>query len=277
MLRKESEAVPDGNGPVHQEDEFGSGQPTLVDPFQRLEDISDKRIDVITRLLEQHLESQEQDARQPRRAMEADGPANTKTCERTEGAATAVQAMHGDSFSDCRVDLCPMTNSTNFGIKAEPPALPCRDGVVVESGDAAPKSCLPSLEMRSPSAAGGVLPAGDTSTATRTTFNKLPFRLYAIEKTNSKEKNLRTSVLSAWNSSFWKLLAVPSCRRVIETKSGQIGRSIQAVLKVVSAPASYWERGARCFAARLCVWERLVTSCSVFRRRFTGSFKQGRL
>ena len=36
MLRKESKVVPEGNGPVHQQDEFGSGQPTLVDPFRRI-------------------------------------------------------------------------------------------------------------------------------------------------------------------------------------------------------------------------------------------------
>ena len=29
MSRKESEAVPEGNGPVPQQGEFGSGQPTL--------------------------------------------------------------------------------------------------------------------------------------------------------------------------------------------------------------------------------------------------------
>ena len=75
--------------------------------------------------------------------MEADGQADKKTRERTEGAATAVQAMHGDSFSDSRVDPGPKTsNSTSFGVKAEPPALPCRDGVVVENGAAAPMSCL---------------------------------------------------------------------------------------------------------------------------------------
>ena len=45
----------------------------------------------LRRRLEQHLVSQDQDARQPRLAMEkADGHANTKTRERTEGAATAV-------------------------------------------------------------------------------------------------------------------------------------------------------------------------------------------
>ena len=77
--------------------------------------------------------------------MEADGPADTKTRERTEGTATAVQAMRGDGFSARRVELGLNTNSTNFGVKIEPRALPCRDDVVVESGDAAPESCLPSL------------------------------------------------------------------------------------------------------------------------------------
>ena len=38
----------------------------------------------------------------------------------------------------------------------------------------------------------------------------------------------------------------------------KIGRSIQVVLKVVSAPARFCDRGARCFAVMLCVWERLV-------------------
>ena len=76
--------------------------------------------------------SLEHDARQPRLAMEADEPANTKTRERTEGAATAVQAMHGDSFSARRVDPGPKINSTSFDMKVEPAALPCRDNVVVE-------------------------------------------------------------------------------------------------------------------------------------------------
>ena len=31
MLRKESEAVPEGNGPVPQQKEFGSDQPLLAD------------------------------------------------------------------------------------------------------------------------------------------------------------------------------------------------------------------------------------------------------
>ena len=50
----------------------------------------------MTRLLELHLTNLEPGTRQPRLAMMADGPANTKTRERTEGAASTVQAMHGD-------------------------------------------------------------------------------------------------------------------------------------------------------------------------------------
>ena len=33
MLRKESETVPKGNGPVPQQEEFGSGEHTLADIF----------------------------------------------------------------------------------------------------------------------------------------------------------------------------------------------------------------------------------------------------
>ena len=125
----------------------------------------------------QRVASLEYDVCQPRLAMEADGPANTKTRERTEGIATAVQAMRGDSFSARRVEPGPRTNSTSVGMMAEPPALPCRDDVLAENGDASPKSCLPFLKMRSPSAAGGLLPTEEASTATEATFNKSFLRL----------------------------------------------------------------------------------------------------
>ena len=48
--------------------------------------------------------SLEQDTWQPRLSMEADMPSDTKTRERTKGAAVAVQAKHGDSYSANRVD-----------------------------------------------------------------------------------------------------------------------------------------------------------------------------
>ena len=123
-----------------------------------------------TRLLEQHLASLEPGVRQPRLAMMAGGQANTKTRKRTESAATAVQAMHGDDCTAQKIQDGPKT-STSFGVKTEPPALPCRDDVLVEDGATAPKSCLPSLEMRSPTAAGGLVSTGKTSTPTETNFN----------------------------------------------------------------------------------------------------------
>ena len=133
--------------------------------------------------------------------------------------------MRGDSFSARRVDPGPKTKSISFDMKVEPAALPCRDNVVVEDCTVAPKSCLPSLEMRSPTAAGGLLPSGKTSTATKTTFHKSPLLLYATEEGNSKTRNLWTSTPPAWydDSSFRrsKLFSAPSCQRVIETISRQ--------------------------------------------------------
>ena len=145
------------NNPVPQQEEFEFGQPKLADEYRPSDEIlirqqiklmrshcveqqkmMDRFMDDVTKYFYQHAPSLEQDARQPRLAMEANGHTNTKTRERTEGAATAVQAMRGDSFSACRVDPGSNTNSTSFGMMAESPALPCRDDVLVESGDAAP-------------------------------------------------------------------------------------------------------------------------------------------
>ena len=75
--------------------------------------------------MDQRLTRLEHDARQQRLAMVACGQANTKTRERTEGAATAVQTIHGDNCSVKRVDPDPMC-STSFGDDCTgPPALPC--------------------------------------------------------------------------------------------------------------------------------------------------------
>ena len=99
MPRKESEAVSEGNGPVPQQ--VGSGQPTLEDKYWRkIEEllIVWRKVEEM-RLKSERLASLQHDARQPRLAIEADGLADTRTRERTEGVATAVQAMHADSFS----------------------------------------------------------------------------------------------------------------------------------------------------------------------------------
>ena len=109
----------------------------------------------------QRLASLEQDARQPRLAMEADVQADRKTRERKEGAATAVQAVHGDSCPANGANPHPMC-FTSFGDDyTGPPALPCsRNDALVGNGAATPKSCLLPVKMRSPLAAGGLLPAG---------------------------------------------------------------------------------------------------------------------
>ena len=93
------------------------------------------------RSIDQRLASLEQDARQQGLAMEADVPADKKTRERTEGAATAVQAKHKNSCSVSRVDPDAMC-LTSFGDDPiRPPALSCsRDGTLVGNNAAAPKS-----------------------------------------------------------------------------------------------------------------------------------------
>ena len=218
MPRKESETVAQGNGPVPHQEEFGSGQPPLVGVHRKIEELLDRRwMAEERRLKDQRVASLEQDAQQPRLAMEADGQANTKIRECTEGAVTVVQAMHGNSFSASRVDPDPKTTSTSFGVKAEPPALACRDDVVVKNGAAA----LKPREMRSSTAAGGLLPTGETSTATKTTFDYSTLWFCQTEETNLR---IPIVYVSYDNSFFWEnnnLPAAPSCRRAIETKSGQ--------------------------------------------------------
>ena len=118
-----------------------------MDEFREIRSQFDK-LEELMRRLEQHLLSQEHGARQPRLAMEADGSVNTKTQERTEGATIAVEAMRGDSCTtEQKVQDEPKTSIT-FGVEAEHPDLPCREDVLVEDGATAPKSCLPTLEMR---------------------------------------------------------------------------------------------------------------------------------
>ena len=155
MLRKTSEAVSAGNVPIPQQEEYGSGQPTLAGAFRQIK-LMMGHFEEQTKMLEKRLKRLEHGARQPRLAMEADWPANTKTQERSEGAAIVVQAMRGDSCTaEQKVQDVPKTSIT-FGVEAEFSDFPCREDVSVEDGATAPKSCLPFLEMRSPTAAGGL-------------------------------------------------------------------------------------------------------------------------
>ena len=199
-------------------DSFFDAMDSCFDRWNRkLDEISDE-----ARVMDQYVTSLEHGAQQPRRAMEEDEPANIKASERTEGAAIAAKAMHGDSCTTAQNIQDGPKTSISFGVMAEPPDLPCRKDVLVEDGATSPKSCLPSLEMRSSTAAGGLVPTGEASTATETISNEPLLRFYATEETNPKEKNSWTSIPSAWyDSSFWKLLPAPSGLRIIETKPMQ--------------------------------------------------------
>ena len=151
MLRKKSKAVPEGNAPILYDTYVMLGRITLEElrriMSQAWDEVCDenglKKPEELKdmRATRQRSASLEQDARQPRLAMEADVTADKKTRERTEGAAAVVQAKHRNRCSAKRVQASP-TNSTSFGVKAEPPALPRRDDVLVDNGAAAPKSCL---------------------------------------------------------------------------------------------------------------------------------------
>ena len=73
-----------------------------------------------TKMLEKRLTRLEPGARQPLVAMEADGHANTKTQKRTEGAATAVQAMSGDSCTtEKKVQDGPKSRTSRFFLQGK--------------------------------------------------------------------------------------------------------------------------------------------------------------
>ena len=178
MPRNWSKAVPGGNGPVPQkEEQSGPDQPTLADVFRFFEESFDRKLKIMDELADelratkQRLAGMEQVARQPRLAMEADVPSDTKSRKRMEDAV-AVQAKHGDSCFANQIDPDPICLTSFVGDNSSgPPALPStRDDALVDNGAVAPKQCLSPVEIRTPTATGGLLPAGTASTATRNTF-----------------------------------------------------------------------------------------------------------
>ena len=218
MLRKKSKVVPEGNGPTPQDAYVMITREELRRVLPESMGKAFGEFKEALRRIDQRLAGLKQDAREPHLAMEADVPADKKTRERTEGAAAGFQAKHGDSCYAKRVQADPKS-STSFGVKTESPALTRRDDVLVENGAAAPKSCPSPLEMRSPTANGGLLPTGKTSTAAMTIFHQLPLWFCQTE-----EINLRTSIQHAsYYSSFWWInnQQAPFWPRVIESTSGQ--------------------------------------------------------
>ena len=75
--------------------------------------------------------------------------------------------------------------------------------------------------MLSPTAAGGLLPTGEVSIATRTPFSQPHLPLYSTEDTNSRKTR---TPYALYDSSFFQMNNLPaafSCRRGNETKSGE--------------------------------------------------------
>ena len=170
--------------------------------FDRLDELADEM-----RVTKQRLASLEQDARQPRLAMKAEVPSNTKkTRERTEGAPAAVQAKHGDSCSAKRFQADPTSSVSFCDDSTGPPALPCtKDDALVDNGAAVPKPCRSPVEMPTPTAAGGLLPAGTLSRAMRTIFPRPRFS-WSLRETKKHTSRINYKLAPSW-------------RRVLQTKS----------------------------------------------------------
>ena len=150
-------------------------------------------------------------------------------------------------------------------MKAKPPVLPCRDDVLVENGAAAPKLCLSPFEIRSSTAAGGLLPAGKASTMTRIPFSSRVFNSAQSRRRILRRHQLNTPCITTAVSDGTSFLPPPDVG-LHKQNQGKIRHSMQAVPKVAYAPSRFWERGARCFVENL-VLERLVATCSVFWRK----------
>ena len=89
------------------------------------------------------------------------------------GDAAANRAKHGDNSSS---DQGP-TRLTSFGDDSTVSlalSIICRNEALVDKSAEAPKSCLSPVEMCTPTAAGGLLPAGTASTVMRTIFPPPP-------------------------------------------------------------------------------------------------------
>ena len=183
MPRKQGKASPEGNGPVPQKDGFGSDQHVLADLYRMMEELFDKSDWKLDKLTEEMRGTRsclaslkQEDVRQPRLAMEEDFSTDTKTRKRTEDATADQEVKHGDSCSANQIDPDP-TCLTSFGDDfIGPLALPCsRDNALADKDVAAPKLCLSQSEMRTLTAAGGLLPIGKAPTATMTIFYQRHF------------------------------------------------------------------------------------------------------
>ena len=184
----------------------------LDKPFDNFHRLKPEKLEEM-RATDQHLAGLEHDAWQPCLATEADVPSDKNTRKRVEDAA-ADQAKNGDSCSAKKADPDPM-RPTSFGDDStEPPALPCRDNVMVDKGAAAPKPCLSPVAMRT-------LTAAVASTATRAIFHRLPLWFCPTEEMNFRMTSIQ---YATYYSSFWKVLETKSRQTLVFDPGGGTGR-----------------------------------------------------
>ena len=215
------------------------------------------------RRLEQHLLIQEQDARRPRLAMEADQTANTKTQERTEGPAKAVQVRGDSCTAEQKVQDGPKTSIT-FGVEAEPPDLPAEKAFWSRRALRRPSRVSHSWRCAHQHP-GGLVPAGKASTATETNFDQPSLRFCFTEMgLEAICEKTSTPYVSYNSSSFWRLLAAPYCRRVVETKSRQNRTFDPGGSQNHLRACLFLEPWHALVLVRLYGLGQLVTSCSVF-------------
>ena len=104
MLRKASEAVPEGNDPVPRKEELESGQPTMEDVYRMMKeafDRWDKKLDEISdemKKMDLHVTRLEHGARQPRVPMEADEQASTTTASVRRAPQQQYKQCVGTAF-----------------------------------------------------------------------------------------------------------------------------------------------------------------------------------
>ena len=126
----------------------------------------------------------------------------------------AGRMISGDGSSANQVDPDQMFLN-NFGDDFTGlPALPCsRNDALVGNGAAAQKSCLSTTEMRTRTAAGGLLPAGTASTTMTTIFPRPRLPLSLVRE--ARKRTCRTFIqYASYYRSVWK-------SKVLETKSRQ--------------------------------------------------------
>ena len=158
----------------------------------------------------------------------------------------------GDSFLPNQVDPDPMCLAS-FGDDSTKLWFSLIAGItpLVDKEAAAPKPCLSSVEMRTLTTAGGLLPAGTASIATRTIFPRFSFSwsLGEIKKSTSRTNNQRAPLCR------WRVIQTKSRQTLVFDPGGSTGR-------LRACP--FWEVSARCCVGRFSFWRRMTPEAGAF-------------